>query len=314
MGGYDYVGEVWPGDPLAPSFDPALLDPNPNPIDIEGHGTQVVDIVGGITDGAPGVAPDTEIIALRVCASFAPNCEGGAILQAIDFALNPQDDPDFGEAAHIINMSLGLNYGTSVGDPIADAVTNATAAGILTVASAGNSSDNPYTTGTPAAIPSALSVAWTTLAADGVNVGSLLTDPPHDFPMVYQDWSGEYDTEIQATVSYGTTAAEQLGCDPADGESNPWALPVPPRGGARCRWPSASPAARPGCRRSPTAPPAGARGGRAGGVRSRPAGASPGRTQRTRGSRRPRPLAPSPRGTRGPCARRSAWPRWTRAS
>lgn len=37
-GGFDFVGEVWPNGPLAP---------DPDPIDLEGHGTHVADIIGG---------------------------------------------------------------------------------------------------------------------------------------------------------------------------------------------------------------------------------------------------------------------------
>ncbi|MCS6841327.1 MAG: DUF4397 domain-containing protein [Roseiflexus sp.] len=37
-GGYDFVGEAWPNGPLAP---------DPDPIDFEGHGTHVADIIGG---------------------------------------------------------------------------------------------------------------------------------------------------------------------------------------------------------------------------------------------------------------------------
>jgi hypothetical protein len=36
--GYDFVGEVWPNGPLAP---------DPNPLDFEGHGTHVADIIAG---------------------------------------------------------------------------------------------------------------------------------------------------------------------------------------------------------------------------------------------------------------------------
>lgn len=38
VGGYDFVGEVWPNGPLAP---------DPNPLDFEGHGTHVADIIAG---------------------------------------------------------------------------------------------------------------------------------------------------------------------------------------------------------------------------------------------------------------------------
>jgi len=58
-GGYDFVGETWDGVPAADGGDP-LEDPDPNPIDLEGHGTHVADIIAGRSadgthvGGAPG--------------------------------------------------------------------------------------------------------------------------------------------------------------------------------------------------------------------------------------------------------------------
>gem|GEM_PF-2585522 len=42
MGGYDFVGEAWSGGANSPP-----LAPDPNPIDFEGHGTHVADIIAG---------------------------------------------------------------------------------------------------------------------------------------------------------------------------------------------------------------------------------------------------------------------------
>jgi hypothetical protein len=50
------------------------------------------------------------------------------------------------------------------------AVEGATALGILTVASAGNSADKPYIVGTPSATPSALSVAQTQVPSAGLQL------------------------------------------------------------------------------------------------------------------------------------------------
>ena len=54
VGGYDFVGEAWPSGPLAP---------DPNPIDLEGHGTHVSDIIAGRSaDGThKGVAPGASL-------------------------------------------------------------------------------------------------------------------------------------------------------------------------------------------------------------------------------------------------------------
>jgi subtilisin family serine protease len=57
----------------------------------------------------------------------------------------------YNDRVDIINMSLGAPYGQPFDDDLSAAVDNATRLGILTVASAGNSGDKPYATGTPSA-------------------------------------------------------------------------------------------------------------------------------------------------------------------
>jgi minor extracellular serine protease Vpr len=47
VGGYDFVGSVWPNGPEMPDPDP--LDDGPE----AGHGTHVADIIGGVGGVAP---------------------------------------------------------------------------------------------------------------------------------------------------------------------------------------------------------------------------------------------------------------------
>jgi subtilisin family serine protease len=148
VAGYDFVGEVWPNGPLAP---------DPDPIDFEGHGTHVADIIGGVD----GVAPGVSLVAVKVCSAVSSSCNGVALLQGMEFAVDPNQDGDTSDHVDIINMSLGSSYGDGFFDDLSAAVQNATDIGSLTVASAGNSADRPYITGSPAAAPSALSVAQT---------------------------------------------------------------------------------------------------------------------------------------------------------
>lgn len=148
VNGYDFVGESWPNGPLAPDEDP---------IDFEGHGTHVGDIIAG----AQGVAPGASLLAVKVCSAVASSCSGVALLQGMDFIADPNQDGNTDDHVDIVNMSLGSSYGDNFFDDLSTAVQNATDLGVLTVASAGNSADRPYITGTPAAAPSALSVAQT---------------------------------------------------------------------------------------------------------------------------------------------------------
>jgi minor extracellular serine protease Vpr len=81
----------------------------------------------------------------------------------MEFSADPNGDGLLNDRMDVINMSLGSNYGQPFDDDLSAAVDNATAVGILTVASAGNSSDKPYANGTPAAAKTALSVAQTSV-------------------------------------------------------------------------------------------------------------------------------------------------------
>jgi subtilisin family serine protease len=151
VGGYDFVGETWPAGPLAP---------DPNPIDIAGHGTAVADIIAGRSaDGShKGVAPGASLYAVKVCASFSSSCSGIAILQGLDWAADPNGDGNVDDMVDVVNLSLGASYGQKQ-NPTVEATANLVAAGVVVVASAGNSGDKPYVLGSPASTPGVIAVA-----------------------------------------------------------------------------------------------------------------------------------------------------------
>lgn len=154
-GGYDFVGETWglPGVPLAPDA---------NPIDFQGHGTHVADIIAGHSadDTHKGVAPGASLYAVKVCSAVATSCSGVALLQGIDFALDPNGDGSISDAVDVVNMSLGSSYG-QIEDDLGGASANAVALGVTVVVSAGNSADRPYILGSPSSTPGVISVAQT---------------------------------------------------------------------------------------------------------------------------------------------------------
>jgi subtilisin family serine protease len=202
VGGYDFVGQVWPNGDLAP---------DPDPIDHGGHGTHVSDIIGGLN----GVAPGASLYALQVCSAVASSCSGVALIQAMDWAADPNGDGDPSDHVDVINMSLGSNYGQPFDDDLVFAVENATALGILTVASAGNGSDHPYVTGTPAAARSALSVAQTAVPSEQLNLMEVLQPAASagDYIAVHQAWSAEQTSVIEGPVTYGNGSGGNLdGC------------------------------------------------------------------------------------------------------
>lgn len=154
IGGYDFVGEVWPNPP-APGAAPVEA-PDPDPIDLEGHGTHVADIIAG----TKGMAPNASLLAVKVCSAVATSCSGVALLQGMDFALDPNGDGDISDAVDVINMSLGSPYG-QIEDDLTLASTNAVKLGVVVVVSAGNSANKPYVVGSPSTGVGVISVAQT---------------------------------------------------------------------------------------------------------------------------------------------------------
>ncbi len=204
VGGYDFVGEVWPNGSLAPDSDP--LDKG----DAAGHGSHVADIIAGLsTDGAhKGVAPGASLYAVGVCSKVATSCSGVALLQGMDFALDPNGDGDISDAVDVVNMSLGSSYGQRQ-DDLSFAAGNAVRMGVVVVVSAGNSADRPYIVGSPSSQPEVISVAQTQvpssklykIVAGSVTVGGN-----------WQPWS-EIPALVSGSLQYGNGAGGNLnGC------------------------------------------------------------------------------------------------------
>lgn len=185
-GGWDFVGDDYDAN------DPASVpQPDPNPLDCNGHGSHVAGTTGGsgvTADGqtytgpydestasqewkiGPGVAPKVDLYALRVF-----GCDGSTnvTVAAIDWAV--ANDMD------VINMSLGSSFGRA-DDPEAIAAANAIGAGVVVVASAGNAGPAPYIAGSPgngegvvsvAAVDSTESFPGATVTVDGVAVPAI---------------------------------------------------------------------------------------------------------------------------------------------
>jgi minor extracellular serine protease Vpr len=65
------------------------------------------------------------------------SCSGIALIQGMEFSVDPDGNGDTSDAVDIINMSLGAGYGQPFDDDLSQAVENASALGVLTVSSAG---------------------------------------------------------------------------------------------------------------------------------------------------------------------------------
>ncbi|MGI8828944.1 MAG: S8 family serine peptidase [Candidatus Limnocylindria bacterium] len=221
-GGYDFSGDDY--NASAPAGSPALIpQPDPNPLDCHGHGSHVGGTTGGFgvnADGStyegeydesthenefiigPGVAPEVDLYGLRVF-----GCGGSTDLtvDAIDWAVDNQLD--------VINMSLGSSFGRA-DDPSAVASTNAAAAGVIVVASAGNSGPNPYITGAPAAGDGAISVAATdsTETFPGVN----LTFGDTTIQAINANGAELVDGPLEIQVLRNPSGGVSEGCDPQE--------------------------------------------------------------------------------------------------
>lgn len=172
-GGFDFVGDDY--DPTSPNPANHVPHPGPNPLDCNGHGSHVSGTAAGFgvtSAGAtytgpydsttyntsftigPGVAPRADLYAVRVFGCTGPT---NVVVDAIDWAV--------AHDMQVINMSLGAAYGTA-DDPSAEASRNAAEAGIIVVASAGNSGNAPYITGSPSVADKVIAAAATDSTAN----------------------------------------------------------------------------------------------------------------------------------------------------
>ena len=216
IGGFDFIGEHWP--------TPGVLQPDPDPIDCGpaaipapcagGHGTHTSSIIAG----AQGVAPGAKLYAVKVCSSVSTSCSGVALIQGMDFALDPNGDGNLSDAVDVINMSLGNSYGQAE-DDLSEASTNAVNFGVVVVASAGNSADRPYIVGSPSTAPGVISVAATMHPLAKLYVISTPTTLP--VGSIWQSWSLT-PSLVSGTLVYDTTNVNTArGCTNAGGTS-PW--------------------------------------------------------------------------------------------
>jgi subtilisin family serine protease len=126
-----------------------------NPTDEDGHGTHTTGTMVGKNVGVAGVSgagANVKVYVQRVCGP--PGCPTSAIINAINAAASYLDANNNHLVA--VNLSLGGNS-ESTGEK--NAIANATANGVLVIASAGNSGSGKI--GCPACDVNAISVAAT---------------------------------------------------------------------------------------------------------------------------------------------------------
>ena len=219
IAGIDFVGESWPDGPLAP---------DPDPINLNGHGTHVADIIGG----KKGVAPWAALYAVKVCTSLTSACSGVGLIQAMEFAVDPNGDGNPEDHVDIVNMSLGSGYGQPFDDNLSAAVNNPANVGVLTVAAAGNGSDRPYITSTPGAAATAISVAQTQVPSAFLPTISGIEPEASqgEYQAVFQPWSAPLTEVIEGPAQYGDGGSNLNGCSPFEEASLEGQIVVVDRG------------------------------------------------------------------------------------
>jgi minor extracellular serine protease Vpr len=232
-GGIDLAGDAYDAD----AKDTARRVPHPdsNPLDCfpplestrpaGGHGSHVAGTIAGFgvtAEGAtyrgpytgealkntalsigPGVAPKADLYAVRVF-----GCEGSTelIVDAIDWAV--KNDMD------VINMSLGASFGAS-DDADAIAAQNAAKAGVIVVASAGNSGHSEYISGAPAAADQVISVAALD-AHDSFPAARIALSPAGSITAMNANDAPLPSASLEVVVLRDAEGGVSLGCDEAE--------------------------------------------------------------------------------------------------
>jgi subtilisin family serine protease/photosystem II stability/assembly factor-like uncharacterized protein len=161
----DLGGGFGDGHKVVAGYD--FVNDDADPMDDQGHGTHVAGIIAG-DGGVKGVAPDARIAAYKVTNQFGQG-QLSDILPAMDLAV-AADNP---HRADVINLSLGgPGDGT---DPLSAAASQAVAAGVVVVASAGNSGPVTHSISAPAASPDVLAVG---ASASGIVVPRVAMSSP----------------------------------------------------------------------------------------------------------------------------------------
>ncbi|CAB9525909.1 Peptidase S8 and S53 subtilisin kexin sedolisin [Seminavis robusta] len=149
--GKDFLGEGFVHDEDSKQGD-AL--PDSDPIDgTPGHGTAVGHAI-------LQVAPNVELLALKVCTTSGTTCPDFAISLGLEYALDPDGDGEL-NPVDIINLSLGLQWFSPYYDVISTMLESIAALGVVPVVAMGNHFNIPFVSGFASVTPAAISVGAT---------------------------------------------------------------------------------------------------------------------------------------------------------
>jgi minor extracellular serine protease Vpr len=218
--GFDFVGDGYDASGSGGSLIP---HPDNDPDDCNGHGTHVAGIIGAsgnpATGGVLGVAPDVTFGAYRVF-----GCDGSTsadiMLAAMERAL--------ADGMDVLNMSIGSSFQTWPQYPTAVGADALVEAGMVVVASIGNSgASGVYSAGAPGVGRKVIGVA----SFDNSHLElPTFTVSPDDRVVGYVQASGAPDAPISGTAALartGTPTAANDACSVAQPDGT-LVSPLPP--------------------------------------------------------------------------------------
>ncbi|GGC00843.1 S8 family serine peptidase [Cellulomonas carbonis] len=210
VAGYDFVGDTYNADPTSDAYQP-VPQPDENPDDCQGHGTHVAGIVGADGDiaagGVRGVAPGVTLGAYRVFGCDG-STESDIMIAAMERAL--------ADGMDVVNQSIGAAFQTWPGYPTAVASDNLVDAGVVMVASIGNSgASGTWSAGAPGVGEDVIGVA----SYDNTHVTAQVVQVDgQDYPFLPATGAPEPPTtgslDLVALGAPGTDAARA--CEPID--------------------------------------------------------------------------------------------------
>ena len=150
--GVDTAHVCFSGDKFVKGYD--FINHDDDPFDDNSHGTHCAGIAAANSDQIKGVAPEAKIMPVKVLGQDG-NGLNSTVIAGIEFAVDPDQNPDTNDGAKVISMSLG-GTGTPE-DALSTAVNNAVECGVVCVVAAGNASQY-YSVQSPGCASNAVTV------------------------------------------------------------------------------------------------------------------------------------------------------------
>lgn len=229
VGGWDFAGRNY--DSSQPGSDVPAPDADPLDCQADGHGTHVAGIAAGtgvLTNGvsytgsyaslppssafriAPGVAPEASLVALKV---FGCTGTTALVVDALEWAADPNGDGDVSDRLEVVNLSLGSPFGLEgEDDPEEEAANRLAELGTVVVVSAGNEGNTFFVVSAPGTAVRVVTVASST--DDSQRSAALRVVSPPEIAGLYAMAEGAFTTPLGAL---GPIEGEVVSGEPVEG-------------------------------------------------------------------------------------------------